>query len=168
MLGPTPDSVGDSPRARYRYSGRASRANCRGDGAPVFGRQGRNTRPYRPAAEACHFAAHRQTIQKDSPKLTAPDGKVHKIEVLGDGQQLAVAGVHPDTQGLMSGRAVSLRSTLRAIELPLVDDDEIRTILDLCTDELKTKLGWGEADAAPTADTNGHDATPRNCDFRAH
>jgi hypothetical protein len=30
-------------------------------------------------------------------KFTAPDGRVHKIEVLGDGQQLAVAGIHPDT-----------------------------------------------------------------------
>jgi hypothetical protein len=45
-------------------------------------------------------------------------------------------------------------------QLPLVDEDEIRTILDLCTDELKMKLGWGGIDAAPTADTNGYDATP--------
>src|SRR5262245_47003032 len=29
--------------------------------------------------------------------LVSPDGKKHKIEVLGDGQQVVVAGTHPDT-----------------------------------------------------------------------
>ena len=93
-------------------------------------------------------------------KLTAPDGKVHKIEVLGDGQQLAVAGVHPDTQRPYVWKGGKSPVNTPRNQLPLVDDDEIRTILDLCTDELKTKLGWGEIDAAPTADTNGYDATP--------
>ena len=92
-------------------------------------------------------------------KLTAPDGKVHKIEVLGDGQQLAVAGTHPDTREpyvWKGGR--SPVNTPRA-ELPLVDEDEIRTILDLCAGELKAKLGWGELDVAPAADTNGYEAS---------
>ena len=92
-------------------------------------------------------------------KLTAPDGRVHKIEVLGDGQQLAVAGTHPDTREpyvWKGGR--SPVNTPRA-ELPLVDEDEICTILDLCARELKAKLGWGELDVAPAADTNGYDAT---------
>jgi hypothetical protein len=50
-------------------------------------------------------------------KLTAPDGTVHKIEVLGDGQQLAVAGAHPDTgkpyvwQGGRSPANTTRRST---------------------------------------------------------
>jgi len=89
-------------------------------------------------------------------KLTAPDGRVHKIEVLGDGQQLAIAGTHPDTREpyvWKGGR--SPVNTPRA-ELPLVDEDEIRTILDLCAGELKARLGWGEIDAAFTADTNGY------------
>jgi hypothetical protein len=92
-------------------------------------------------------------------KLTAPDGRVHKIEVLGDGQQLVVAGTHPDTREpyvWKGGR--SPVNTPRA-ELPLVDEDKIRTILDLCAGELKAKLGWGELDVAPAADTNGYDAT---------
>ena len=108
---------------------------------------------------------HAILLRADKPfkkivhKLTAPDGRVHKIEVLGDGQQLAVAGTHPDTREpyvWKGGR--SPVNTPRA-ELPLVDEDEIRTILDLCAGELKAKLGWGELDVAPAADTNGYDAT---------
>jgi hypothetical protein len=93
-------------------------------------------------------------------KLTAPDGKVHRIEVLGDGQQLAVAGTHPDTREpyvWKDGR--SPVNTPRA-ELPLIQEDEIRTILDLCAGELKAKLGWVELDVAPAADTNGYEADP--------
>jgi len=91
-------------------------------------------------------------------KLAAPDGKVHKIEVLCDGQQLAVAGTHPDTRKpyvWKGGR--SPVNTPRAY-LPPVDEDEICTILDLCVGELKTKLGWGEIDAA-SPDANGYGAT---------
>jgi AAA domain len=79
-------------------------------------------------------------------KLTAPDGTVHKIEVLGDGQQLAVAGVHPDTNKpyvWMGGR--SPVNTARDL-LPSAED--IATILNLCVDELKTRLGWAETEGA--------------------
>ena len=61
-------------------------------------------------------------FKKNIRKLTAPDGKVHKIEVLGDGQQVAVAGTHPDTErpyAWQGGR--SPVNTSRA-ELPLVDE----------------------------------------------
>jgi hypothetical protein len=91
-------------------------------------------------------------------KLTSPGGAVHKIEVLCDGQQLAVAGAHPDTRKpyvWKGGR--SPVNTPRA-DLPAVDEDEICTILDLCVGELKTKLGWAELDSAPPADTNGYRA----------
>jgi Bifunctional DNA primase/polymerase, N-terminal len=91
-------------------------------------------------------------------KLTAPDGKVHKIEVLGNGQQLAVAGVHPDTQRPYVWKSGKSPVDTPRNQLPLVGEDEIRTILDLCVGELQTKLGWGEIDVAPPADTNGYDA----------
>jgi AAA domain/Bifunctional DNA primase/polymerase, N-terminal len=79
-------------------------------------------------------------------KLTAPDGTVHKIEVLGDGQQLAVAGMHPDTNKpyvwMGGGSPVNTARDL----LPSADD--IATILNLCVDELKTRLGWAETEGA--------------------
>src|SRR5262249_40782098 len=86
-----------------------------------------------------------------------PDGKTHKIEVLCDGQQLAVAGTHPDTREPYVWKGGRSPVNTPRVELPLIDEDEIRTILDLCADELKAKLGWGEIDAAPAVDSNGCD-----------
>jgi hypothetical protein len=82
-------------------------------------------------------------------KLQTPDGRVHKIEVLADGQQIAVAGIHPDTKEPFRWRGgLSPVNTPRS-ELPLVDENEVDAILDLCVEELKTRLGWREIDAAP-------------------
>ena len=77
--------------------------------------------------------------------------------MLADGQQIAVAGIHPDTKEPFRWRnGLSPVNTSRA-ELPLVDEDEVRAMLDLIAEELKNKLKWVEADAAPAADANGHD-----------
>ena len=92
-------------------------------------------------------------------KLAAPDGKVHRFEVLGDGQQLAVAGTHPDTREPYVWKGGRSPVNTPRVELPPVDEDEIRTILDLCAGELKAKLGWGELDVAPAADTNEYEAS---------
>jgi hypothetical protein len=79
-------------------------------------------------------------------KLQTPDGRVHKIEVLADGQQIAVAGIHPDTKEPFRWRGgLSPVNTPRS-ELPLVDENEVDAIL---VEELKTRLGWREIDAAP-------------------
>jgi hypothetical protein len=78
--------------------------------------------------------------------------------VLADGQQIAVAGVHPDTKEPFCWRGgLSPVNTLRS-ELPLVDDDgEVRAILDLIAEGLENQLGWVEADRSPTTDANGQD-----------
>ena len=82
-----------------------------------------------------------QPFKKIIRKLRAPDGKIHKIEVLADGQQIAVAGIHPDAKEPFRWRGgLSPVNTPRS-ELPLVDEDEIRAILALITDELKVRLG---------------------------
>jgi hypothetical protein len=102
-------------------------------------------------------------------KFRNKDDKVHKIEVLADGQQIAVAGVHPDTKEPFCWRGgLSPVNTPRS-ELPLVDDDgEVRAILDLIAEELENQLGWVEADGAPTADANGQDVARVCFNFRAH
>ena len=38
-----------------------------------------------------------QPFKKRKVEFTAPNGMAHKIEILGDGQQVVVAGIHPDT-----------------------------------------------------------------------
>ena len=81
-------------------------------------------------------------FRKTVRKLVAPDGSRHKIELLGDGQQIVIHGDHPDT-GLpyawQDGKSPA--NTPRA-QLPPADD--VGTILDLCVAELKEKLGWTE------------------------
>ena len=76
--------------------------------------------------------------------LVEPNGKPHKIEILGDGQQVAVAGNHPDTGApytWQGGR--SPVNTPRAL-VPLVKDHEVREILARCVQRLRDELGWTE------------------------
>jgi hypothetical protein len=89
-------------------------------------------------------------------KVRDKDGKIHKIEVLGDGQQIAVAGIHPDTKEHFRWRGGFSPANTPRDELPTIDEDEICAVLDLCVDELKTQLGW--SDATPTADTHNTEA----------
>jgi AAA domain/Bifunctional DNA primase/polymerase, N-terminal len=76
--------------------------------------------------------------------LVEPNGKPHKIEILGDGQQVAVAGNPPDTGApytWQGGR--SPVNTPRAL-VPLVKDYEAREILARCVQRLRDELGWTE------------------------
>jgi AAA domain len=82
-------------------------------------------------------------------KFQAPDGMIHKIEVLGDGQQLAVFGTHPDTGKPWVWKDGKSPVNTPRDRLPLADEQLVHTILDLCAGELKEKLGWTEVDAAP-------------------
>ena len=75
-------------------------------------------------------------------KLVAPDGSRHKIEILGDGQQIVIHGDHPDTRLPYAWQdGMSPANTPRS-ELPLADD--IRVIVDLFVAELKERLDWTE------------------------
>jgi AAA domain/Bifunctional DNA primase/polymerase, N-terminal len=80
--------------------------------------------------------------------LAEPDGKAaHKIEILGDGQQIVVAGIHPDTKApytWLGGR--SPVNTLRA-HVPSINESEAEEILALCVQKLKDELGWIESSA---------------------
>jgi Bifunctional DNA primase/polymerase, N-terminal len=73
--------------------------------------------------------------------LVSPDGNKHKIEVLGDGQQVVVAGTHPDTGKQYAWRWGHSPITAPREKLPLVDEHEAHSIVDECVDEL-FQLGW--------------------------
>jgi RecA-family ATPase len=68
-------------------------------------------------------------------KFIAPDGSKHKIEILGDGQQLVYDGVHPDTQQPYTWRGGD-PSTVLASELPEVSGDEAEEYLDAVSAQL--------------------------------
>src|SRR6516225_8708927 len=80
-------------------------------------------------------------FKKIIKKLTAPDGSPHKIELLCDGQQFVVEGIHPDTQKPYTWRDGSL-TDVSLMELPVVSEEDARAFIDLCVQELKSKLGW--------------------------
>jgi Bifunctional DNA primase/polymerase, N-terminal len=81
----------------------------------------------------------------------APDGPAHKLEILGDRQQVIVAGLHGDTgkyyrwHGGAPGR-------VRREELPFLDADQARQLIDdaaeLLVRDFNFKIGQGKANGA--------------------
>ena len=63
----------------------------------VLANRGENPGPHRDGTEACHSTTTDSPFKKIVVRLIAPNGNPHKIEVLGNGQQVVVAGIHVDT-----------------------------------------------------------------------
>jgi hypothetical protein len=89
-----------------------------------------------------------EPFRKIVRRFNAPDGSAHKIEVLCDGQQLAVAGIHPDTNKPFAWRGGRSPVNTPRDALPLVTEAEVIAILDLCSEQLRKKLGWTEQAAS--------------------
>jgi hypothetical protein len=80
-------------------------------------------------------------LKKAIRKLTAPDGKVHKIEFLCDGQQFVVSGTHPDTGQAYRWKDFDL-TKIDVTHLPIATEAKVNAFLDRCVEELKAKMGW--------------------------
>ena len=61
--------------------------------------------------------------------LTAPDGSTHKIEILATGQQIVVAGIHPDTRKPYSWHGGE-PGEIKREDLPYIREDDARAFLD--------------------------------------
>jgi hypothetical protein len=89
-------------------------------------------------------------------KLRDPDGKVHKIEFLCDGQQFVVDGIHPDTGAPYIWRDGLSLAEVSLMQLPVVRQIDVERLLDSCASVLKDKLGWlditGVAPSLPLGD----------------
>jgi hypothetical protein len=93
-----------------------------------------------------------EPFKKIIKKFTAPDGKVHKIELLCDGQQFVVEGTHPDTGEAYTWKDLSLYK-VALTHLPIVTEERAREFIDRCAVELKSKLGWLDlSGVAPESD----------------
>jgi Bifunctional DNA primase/polymerase, N-terminal len=84
----------------------------------------------------------------------APNGSFHKVEILGDGQQLVVDGVHPGTgRPYKWARDQSPVTTPRA-DLPEINEVEAQELLDLVANVLRERFGFerinGRAIDVPT------------------
>jgi AAA domain len=109
------------------------------------------------APKCAYIFQTRAPFKKVIRKFKSPDGAAHKIEILCDGQQLAVAGAHPDTgEPFLWKDGFSVVNIPRA-HLPIVDAAMMQSLVDMCARELTEKLGWVDA-IGPEAPAASNDA----------
>jgi hypothetical protein len=96
----------------------------------------------------------------------APDGSEHKIEVLADGQQFVVDGIHPETgrpYAWIGGELVAIRRE----DLPYVRREDMEQFLDVATRLLVEQFGFvpnassTTGGGAPRVHTNGGNKNPQ-------
>jgi hypothetical protein len=74
--------------------------------------------------------------------FVAPNGANHHIEFLGDGQQVIVDGIHPDTHKPYYWHGGRSPRNVPRSELPEIDEAEARALLDYLTEMLREKFGF--------------------------
>src|SRR5262245_50777960 len=93
-------------------------------------------------------------FKKISTTYKAPDGVVHKVEVLADGQQFVAEGIHETTQQPYRwADNVSLLNVAHE-HLPLVDEALARRFVAEAG-EIMRRAGWVEVGAKTNGKTNG-------------
>jgi hypothetical protein len=75
-------------------------------------------------------------------RLVAPNGSAHKIEVLGNGQQVVVAGIHPDTNRPYFWQEGRSPVNTPRDQLPSVTEADARALVNECIKALG-EIGWG-------------------------
>jgi hypothetical protein len=93
-------------------------------------------------------------------RFTDPEGNTHKIEILGDGQQLAIAGTHPDTKKPYAWKGGRSPVNTPRTSLPLITEQDAIAALDLSAEQLRTKLGWTEHVASAEAKSEAKPGMP--------
>jgi hypothetical protein len=81
-------------------------------------------------------------FRKLTLKLIAPNGKGEKIEILGDGEQVVVHGVHPDTKKPYAWSAGTPWKDICAKDLPYLDEPMAREFLRDAAELLTTEYGY--------------------------
>src|SRR5260370_38512520 len=93
-------------------------------------------------------------FKKIAASFKSPDGVIHKVEVLGDGQQFVAEGIHETTQQPYQWAAnVSLLSIAHE-HLPVVDDPLGRRFVTEAS-EIMRRAGWVEVGAKANNKANG-------------
>lgn len=94
-------------------------------------------------------------FKKIAVVLTAPDGSEAKIELLGDGQQVVVDGVHPDTGKPYAWHGAEL-GRIKHADLPEITEDEGRALVDAAALMLVERHGYTKAKERPKANGKGN------------
>jgi Protein of unknown function (DUF3987)/Bifunctional DNA primase/polymerase, N-terminal len=87
--------------------------------------------------------------------FVAPNGTTHKVEVLAQGQQIVVNGIHPDTQQPYRWHGGEPGPDLKRADLPLLTAEKAAAFIAAVA-ELMTNRGWTAAtDRNPNSGTTG-------------
>jgi hypothetical protein len=101
-------------------------------------------------------------IKITAPLIAANGDTKQKIEILGDGEQLVVAGIHPDTRRPYTWFGGE-PGNIPAEELPYVTEAEMRAFVDDAVRLVVSDYGYQEARKRPKAEaSNGHAAPGDN------
>jgi putative DNA primase/helicase len=92
-------------------------------------------------------------FKKRAIKLIAPNGSEQKLEFLGDGQQVIVAGIHPDTEQPYRWHGGD-PGTMTREALPEIDAAEAQELIEAAADLLCNEFGYTRVAVHPRS--NGH------------
>jgi RecA-family ATPase len=88
--------------------------------------------------------------------LVAPNGNDQKIEVLANGQQVVVFGTHPETKLPYTWHGGE-PGDVKLEELPAVNEQDMRALLDDAVELLITEYGFKDKGGSKTKEDNGAD-----------
>jgi len=84
----------------------------------------------------------------------APDGSEHKIEILGNGQQYVVDGIHPDTHKPYAWFGGELQ-TIKRQDLPYTRFDDAKEFINAARKLLAEEFGFVVTNASSNLQSNG-------------
>jgi hypothetical protein len=87
-----------------------------------------------------------------TPIFISPDGRTHKVEILGRGQQIVVYGIHPDTHAPYTWQGGELGPQLKCDALPKISVEQANEFI-LAAAHCMSAHGW-----APKQKPNGNAA----------
>jgi hypothetical protein len=95
-----------------------------------------------------------EPFAKIARMFTAPDGSTQKIEILATGQQIVVAGMHPDTRRDYSWHG-GAPGEIKREELPYVREADMRAFVDAAVALLINEFGFTSKDDSRRHKANG-------------
>ncbi len=113
------------------------------------------TRFGRPPRRALLFRTS-TPFRKIAAKFVAPNGSKHKIEFLGEGQQVVVHGIHPGTGKRYAWHAGLCPWNIKHADLVEITEQEAHEFVDYVADVLKERFGFERVEEHGA---NGHDKT---------
>ena len=93
-------------------------------------------------------------FKKIATQFKAPNGLVHKVEVLGDGQQIVVNGIHPDTRQPYRWHGGEPGPKLRREDLPLITAESAAAFIARAAEVMRSH-GWEEVGAKKSNGAHG-------------